>query len=528
MTGVVTPAAARGYGPTNLAVMAGAAAAAAACLWAASHAPPLVALAAAVLFGFVNNTIFALMHEAVHGVFHENRRINESAGNLAAAFFPTIFVIQRLSHLTHHRNNRSDNERFDYYEPGDSHLLKTAQWYCILTGLYWLFIPVFTIVYAVLGDVIPWRYIVATDGVVGRQTSAKAYYDSLLRIPMSEIRLGFLLTLGVQAALFWCLHLTFWGWAACYAVFGLMWSSLQYADHAFSQIDCQEGAWNLKVSAFTRALFLNYHYHLSHHREAQAPWRDLPQLPRANEDLMPFSRMLFFMWAGPRLKPGAQLSKEALARNALVVNIFLTALMTLMFAIIFVTGDALYAAAAHHYNFSIPLDRAIPFYPAASFVYLCVSPMLMAAPFVFRTPERLLPFGAAIFVELLVALVVYYFVPAEVPPVAYDTSGLVGGAMWLADTINLDGNTLPSLHVALVVTAAWGYGPFLRPAWRWAAYALALGVAVSTLLTRQHVVMDVVTGAALAAFGMAFVYPHAQRWIADTRSRLGPAVANGE
>jgi len=373
---------------SNLVLMAGTIAIAAACLWVASHATsPVVVLLAAVLFGFANNTIFSFMHEAVHGMFHSNQMINETAGNIAAAFFPTVFVVQRLSHLTHHKNNRSDLERFDYYEPGDNHVLKVAQWYSILTGLYWLFIPVVVTVYALFGGLIPWRRIVATEGVVGRQTSATAYFDGLQQIPMSRVRLGWLLTIVVQLALFWSLDLTFWRWAACYACFGLMWSSLQYADHAFSPLDEREGAWNLAVSPFTRMAFLNYHFHLCHHRDPTVRWRSLPDQVRGGDASLAFKRILYFMWAGPRLKPGETLPSDAIEKRALTVNLFLTAIMTLVFWIVYMAGDALHAAAVWRGDLTTVIDRMIPFYPAAAAIYLCVTPMLMAAPFVFRTPE---------------------------------------------------------------------------------------------------------------------------------------------
>jgi fatty acid desaturase len=515
--------------PSNLVLMAGAIASAMACLWAASHAmSPLVVLLAAVLFGFANNTIFSFMHEAVHGMFHPNRMVNETAGNIAAAFFPTVFVVQRLSHLTHHRNNRSDVERFDYYQPGDNHLLKVAQWYSILTGLYWLFIPVFTTIYALFGDLIPWRRIVATNGVVGRQTSATAYFDSLQQIPMSRVRFGWLLTIVVQLALFWSLDLAFWRWAACYACFGLMWSSLQYADHAFSTLDEREGAWNLTVSPFTRMAFLNYHFHLCHHRDPTVQWRRLPEQVRRDDASLAFTHILYFMWAGPRLKPGETLPADTLAKHALTVNLFLTAIMTIVFWTIYTAGDALYAAAVWRGDLTTAFDRAIPFYPAAAAIYLCVSPMLMAAPFIFRTPERLLPFGAAIVVELLVALAIYYVFPTEVPAVRYDPSGVIGSLMWLADTINLDGNCLPSLHVALSTSAALGYGPLLTTGPRISVYGLAGAIAISALLTHQHVVADVVGGLALAAAGMWLVYPRAQRALAATKARLGSSVCNGQ
>jgi fatty acid desaturase len=515
--------------PSNPVLMAGAIGVTVACLWVASHATSsLVVLLAAVLFGFANNTIFSFMHEAVHGMFHPNQTVNETAGNIAAAFFPTIFVVQRLSHLTHHKNNRSDLERFDYYEPADNHLLKVFQWYSILTGLYWLFIPVFTTVYALLGGLIPWRRIVATDGVVGRQTSATAYFESLQKIPMSRVRFGWLLTVVVQLALFWGLDLSVWRWAACYACFALMWSSLQYADHAFSVLDEREGAWNLTVSPFTRMAFLNYHFHLCHHRDPTVRWRSLPEQVRQDDASLPFRRILYFMWAGPRLKPGATLPADTLATHALTVNLFLTAIMTFVFWIIYIAGDALHAAAIWRGDLTTALDRMIPFYPAAAAIYLLVTPMLMAAPFVFRTPERLLPFGVAIIVELLVALAIYYVFPTEVAAPPYDPSGVIGSLMWLASAISRHGNNLPSLHVALSASAALGYAPLVTRGPRIAAFGLAGAIAVSTLLTHQHVVADVGGGLALAALGMGLVYPRAQRALAETKAWLGSSVCNGQ
>src|SRR5712671_1712766 len=241
----------------NVAVMAGAILMCCACMWVVSHTSSLpLAMIAAIGFGLFSNTLFSLMHEAVHGMFHGKRSVNEFAGFVAAAFFPTIFPIQRLSHMTHHKNNRSSVERFDYYEADDFHFLKVAQWYSILTGLYWLFIPVFATVYALFGNLIPWQKLVATDGTLGRQTSAKPYFESLQLIPMWRIRLGFALTLCVQALMIWGLDLSLWGWGACYAVFGLMWSSLQYADHAFSPLDNIKGTWNLRVNGLVRLAYL--------------------------------------------------------------------------------------------------------------------------------------------------------------------------------------------------------------------------------------------------------------------------------
>ena len=98
----------------NLVITAVAAFDALACLWLASHAPHWSLLVlAAIAFSFVNNTIFSLLHESVHGLYHPNSKINEVTGPLLAAFFPTSFTILPTSHFGHHERNQTDMELFD-------------------------------------------------------------------------------------------------------------------------------------------------------------------------------------------------------------------------------------------------------------------------------------------------------------------------------------------------------------------------------------------------------------------------------
>ena len=290
----------------NFALLIGAGTLAAGCLYVASHANSwVVMLGAAIAFSFVNNTMFSLMHEAVHGVFHPNPTINDRAGRLAAAFFPCSFSLQRAFHLAHHRNNRSDCERFDFYAPGENRVLKFAQWYCILTGLYWIASPLFCLVYALTAGWVPWTRLLARGTTFGRQTSAEPFLDSLRSVSPLAARLDAALSVAIQGALIYLLDVSLAGWVLCYACFAVNWSSLQYTDHAFSALDGKEGAWNLRVNPLVRLIFLNYHHHLAHHREPGRPWTELPHLVRLNDPNPSFWSVYWRMWAGPRPLPVA-------------------------------------------------------------------------------------------------------------------------------------------------------------------------------------------------------------------------------
>jgi len=270
-------------------------------LWIASHAGHWsIVLGAAIGFSFINNTLFSLLHEAVHGVFHPKRRLNDGAGMLFAAMFPTGFRIQKISHLGHHRRNRTDLELFDYYLPHQSRWLKTYWLYCLLTGFYWSIIPVACLVYLLM----PWAF-----SARWFQTGPARWwgFEPMVRdigaAPIRRVWLDVLFTACFQVAMWSLLDLNWQGWLACYWAFALNWSALQYADHAWSKRDVTEGAWNLKVNPVTQALFLNYHCHLEHHRRPWIPWLYLPRLIDPDSYQPSFWSIYFSLWAGARPAP---------------------------------------------------------------------------------------------------------------------------------------------------------------------------------------------------------------------------------
>jgi fatty acid desaturase len=270
----------------------------------ASHALNVwLAIACAAAFSYTANTTFSLLHEAVHGIFHPNATVNRWAGRVAAAFFPTAFSIQRGYHLTHHRNNRSALERFDYLQPGDAVWLKRAQWYSILTGLYWVISVAGLLIYLVTPFALRGALLRSRSSQVAKQTSSVAYLSVLDSIDPRIARLEILFSLGAQALLFYALDLSVVGWALCYGAFAVQWSGLQYADHAFSPLDAKDGAWNLKVNRFTRALFLNYHLHQAHHQHPQVPWVYLSRLVDRSQPQPSYLRTWLSMWRGPRMLP---------------------------------------------------------------------------------------------------------------------------------------------------------------------------------------------------------------------------------
>ena len=77
----------RSFSVTNAALVFITATLCCACLWLASQpVAPILRLAAAIAFGFLNNTMFSLTHEAVHGMLHQNRTVNETTSPASTAY----------------------------------------------------------------------------------------------------------------------------------------------------------------------------------------------------------------------------------------------------------------------------------------------------------------------------------------------------------------------------------------------------------------------------------------------------------
>jgi len=272
-----------------------------AALWTASHLSLLWGLLAALLFTLVNNTMFSMMHEAVHGSFSNNVIRNDMLGRLCAIFFPTSFSLQRAAHLGHHRRNRTDQDLYDYYLPQQSKTMRNLQLYAgNLFGLYWFCIPLSNLIYVFT----PWLYTSKwfIEGPA-RQLGFEPYIKDIAEQGVWKIWLECLSALVYQVVIYIALDLNWQGWLLCHWMFALYWSALQYVDHAWSERDIINGAWNLRVSPPVRWLALNYHCHLAHHQHPQVPWLYLPRLIDKGEKQPSFWAIYFSLWSGVKPAP---------------------------------------------------------------------------------------------------------------------------------------------------------------------------------------------------------------------------------
>jgi membrane-associated phospholipid phosphatase len=159
------------------------------------------------------------------------------------------------------------------------------------------------------------------------------------------------------------------------------------------------------------------------------------------------------------------------------------------------------------------LDQAIGLQPGALAAYVSLWFYVGIAPGLMLTLRALVVYGLWIGALCLTGLASFYFWPTAVPlPVlAVDLAQHPGFA--LLQGVDTAGNACPSLHVATALFSALWVARLLREvsapallrALNWAWLAL---IVYSTLAIKQHVVIDVLAGAAL---GLVFAWP-SLRW----------------
>lgn len=163
-----------------------------------------------------------------------------------------------------------------------------------------------------------------------------------------------------------------------------------------------------------------------------------------------------------------------------------------------------------YYVSYMPFDDLIPFAPPFILVYVLWYPYLAipAAYLYFKDAKAFVRFGVCFVISFSISLFVCTVFPngQDLRP-ADPGKGFFAwlvGRVYAADT---NTNVLPSMHVvgcAGIVFAAFD-SPRLKKA-RWQLLALGLLIVASTVLVKQHSVLDVLWGLAVAVAVAPFVY----------------------
>jgi hypothetical protein len=150
------------------------------------------------------------------------------------------------------------------------------------------------------------------------------------------------------------------------------------------------------------------------------------------------------------------------------------------------------------------LDRSVPMIPAAIWVYALYYVLVMLPMFAVRRVRELVEVLTAYLLVTVVAWGIYVVWPVrmEYPHlVCAGVSCEVLMRLWIMD---MGVNVMPSQHAAHSVLAAAIFVSYRNRAWP-LMVAGATGVSVAAVLTRQHFVLDIPAGIALAIAGWLVV-----------------------
>ena len=155
------------------------------------------------------------------------------------------------------------------------------------------------------------------------------------------------------------------------------------------------------------------------------------------------------------------------------------------------------------HNVAKKIDGHIPFVPAFVYIYVLWFPLILLFPLALfqANPMAYARYQTAILLDIALSLVCYLVYPTSFArPEAPDT--VSGRAMKLVFRGSYKGlNCAPSMHCSMcyLVLHFVGATPGLPFAVAAIAVPVALGIVISTLFTKQHVVIDALTALPLAA-----------------------------
>ena len=233
---------------------------------------------ALIPLALLNNSLWALIHEAIHGQFSVTRSVNAALGRLLSLFFGSSFEVLRWSHLSHHKFNRTLTEQgTEVYDPqAASRLSATVKFYLqIFGGLYLMeaLTPLaFLLPRALLRQQRP--------AELGPGSGQREWLlrNLLADETVQEIRIDGLALLVIFGLVLVCYQEHWRLLAAFLMVRAFCISFLDNVYHYAAPMGATISGYNLRLPWIVSRALLHFNLHGVHHRYQSLPWSHLPQV----------------------------------------------------------------------------------------------------------------------------------------------------------------------------------------------------------------------------------------------------------
>lgn len=239
-----------------------------------------------IFFCLMMQGVFSMMHECFHGHGHRNARVNAAMCWLATTIFGASATLIKINHLGHHVRNRTRAELVDFIEPGESPIKKIVSYYVAIFGGIWLASFLGSLVLSFTPPAVSEKLASSAE-----QNTYSAAFADFRPQDFRSIRYEVLAGIAWWAAIILIFNIQLLSIAVLYAAFAVSWSSLQWIYHVRTPLDVVEGTYNLRAPLFVRALFLNFNYNLTHHRNPSVRWQRMHAVTNLNE-----TRPLWYAW----------------------------------------------------------------------------------------------------------------------------------------------------------------------------------------------------------------------------------------
>ena len=265
-------------------------------LWAGSNTNQFgYKLLFGLAFGITMIPVYSLIHEAVHYSLNPSFRWNLYLGRWLCCLFVVSFTFFRHCHLKHHKKNRTDEEMWDLYYESQNKWLRYGNLYLMMIGLGYLALWLSVILIAISPHLLK-------SAILKKHIEIKGFLEG--NDDPKKLRASQLESISVilfQVTVLYILNWNFSTWLMFYLINGLIWSSQNYVNHAFSPRDIINGAHNLKIPGWLNLIYLNFNLHLAHHQNPGIPWLYLPKFIKSGKGRFSFFRNYVRLWKGPRL-----------------------------------------------------------------------------------------------------------------------------------------------------------------------------------------------------------------------------------
>ncbi len=200
---------------------------------------------------------------------------------------------------------------------------------------------------------------------------------------------------------------------------------------------------------------------------------------------------------------------RALQKEQIVTTIAMGVVLTFGF---YFTDQYMAVQLAQGTGFWTPAsawDKLVPFAPGWIWVYLLYFPLCFL-PLLFRGVlddlELFRRTAAGFAIQFIVALAFFWLLPSRMIRPHFDPQGISEQVLFIFYQIDPGFNIFPSLHVANLTFVACLAGRLTGPLWTLFVWILCGLIAASTVLVKQHYLLDLPAGFLLgaASYSLAF------------------------